>query len=92
LTPSCEPFLSRFENNVADYTAVLSAENNDEGLRLNGEKWMLLLARDQRFLPDEHLGLIVVDEEHKCHTTRSEPRYMPENRVMRRPLEISLFF
>ncbi|MDY0093065.1 MAG: primosomal protein N' [Candidatus Vecturithrix sp.] len=84
-------FLSRFENNVAVLHSGLSAgERYDEWLRIKrGEVDVVIGARSAIFAPMEHLGLIVVDEEHEMsYKQDSEPRYHGrDTAVMRARLE-----
>ncbi len=84
-------FLSRFEHNVAVLHSGLSTgERHDEWLRIRrGEVDVVIGARSAIFAPLEHLGLIVVDEEHEAsYKQDSEPRYHGrDTAVMRARLE-----
>lgn len=84
-------FLSRFENNVAVLHSGLSiGERYDEWLRIKrGEVDVVIGARSAIFAPMEHLGLIVVDEEHEMsYKQDSDPRYHGrDTAVMRARLE-----
>ncbi len=71
-------FLSRFEDNVAVLHSGLSAgERYDEWQRIRrGEVDVVIGARSAIFAPLDHLGVIVVDEEHEMsYKQDSDPRY-----------------
>ncbi len=91
LTPqTLDRFRSRFGNQVAVLHSGLSAgERADEWRRINrGEASVVLGARSAIFAPLEHIGLIIIDEEHEgSYKQESEPRYHARQVAVRRALE-----
>ncbi|MBD3306067.1 primosomal protein N', partial [candidate division KSB3 bacterium] len=84
-------FLSRFGQNIAVLHSGLSlGERYDEWQRIRrGEVDVVIGARSAIFAPVEHLGLIIVDEEHEAsYKQDTDPRYHGrDTAVMRARLE-----
>jgi len=91
LTPqTLDRFRGRFGNLVAVLHSRLSdGERADEWRRINrGEAPVVLGARSAVFAPLEHIGLIILDEEHEgSYKQESEPRYHARQIAIRRALD-----
>ncbi len=79
LTPMlCEKVKSRFQNKVAIYHSALNDQEKYEQYRLvkNKEVNIVVGTRSAVFMPFDHLGLIVMDEEHETSYKQDRtPKY-----------------